>query len=138
MASERVERIKYGYAQWSRRQDATEVPPPAEFEFHAPPDLPGKDVYRGSAAMEEFSADLAEGFESLRIEPLSFEESGDRVLVRVHLAAKGRTTGIDVERGEFHLWTWGPEVPIRLECFTTREEALARAGGSFVAQGGAT
>lgn len=138
MASERVERIRSGYAQWSRRREATEGGIVAEFEFHAPPDLPGKDVYRGSAALEEFSADLAEGFESLRIEPLSFEQSGDRVLVAVHLAAKGRTTGIDVERDEYHIWTWGPEVPIRLECFTTREEALAHAGGSFVAQGGAT
>jgi hypothetical protein len=83
--------------------------------------------------MEEFSADLAEGFESLRIEPLSFEESGDRVLVAVHLAARGRTTGIDVEREEFHLWTWGrPELAIRLECFTTREEALAAAGEGLV------
>jgi hypothetical protein len=138
VASERVERIKSGYAQWSRRREATEGGTVAEFEFHAPPDLPGKDVYRGSAAMEEFSADLAEGFESLRIEPLSFEESGDRVLVAVHLAARGRTTRIDVEREEFHLWTWGPEAPIRLECFTTREEALAHAGGRFAAQGGRT
>lgn len=131
MASDWAERIRAGYESWNRDQ-APPRPPVEDFEFSPPPDLPGKRVYRGPGALAEFAADLADSFDSHRVEPLGIEESGDHVIARVRLTASGRHSGIDVEREEFHLWTWGSERPIRLECFTTREEALAAAGEGFV------
>lgn len=130
MASERAKLISEAYGRWSRGEDAPELPP-GDYEFHPPPDLPGEDVYRGPTAMRDFSAALSEGFEFLHIEPLGFEESGAEVLVRVRLKAKGRSSGIDVEREEFHLWSFGPERPVKLSCFTEREDALAAAEGEF-------
>ena len=130
MASARARRITEAYGRWSRGVDAPEMPPD-DYEFHPPPDLPGEDVYRGPAAMRDFSTAMSESFEWLRIEPLGFEESGSEVLVRVRLTAKGRSSGIDVEREEFHLWSFGPEGPVKLSCFTEREDALAAAAGEF-------
>ena len=132
MVSERAKLIAEAYRRWSRGEDAPELPP-GDYEFHPPPDLPGEDVYRGPTAMRDFSAALSEGFEYLHIEPLEFEESGAEVLVRVRLAAKGRSSGIDVERQEFHLWRFGGRWPRKLRCFTAREDAVAAAEGEFAA-----
>jgi hypothetical protein len=124
--SERSQLIRDSYERWSRDEPAV-APPPDEYEFHPAPDLLGEGVYRGAAAMTEFSAALAEIFEWLRIEPLGFEEHGAETLVRVHLTAKGRSSGIDVEREEFHLWTFGPKGPVKLLCFTAHADAVAAA-----------
>lgn len=128
MASDWAERIRAGYESWNRGE-APPRPPVEDFEFSPPPDLPGKRVYRGPGALAEFAADLADSFDSHRVEPLGVEESGDHVIARVRLTASGRHSGIDVEREEFHLWTFGPSGPRRVECFPTRAAALERADG---------
>jgi ketosteroid isomerase-like protein len=106
-----------------------EVELPEDFVFEAPTDLPGSGTYRGLEGLREFAADLEEGFASLRVEPLEIVAAGPgAVVVKTRIIAKGRHTGLDMDREEFHVLTVDSyEVVHSHRCFPTHAEALRAA-----------
>ena len=85
-------------------------------------------VVRGTEAFRGFFVELDETWEVFHLETEELEEVGDRVLVRSHLQAKGRGSGVELDQPLFSLLSFEGDVPVSLQGFPDRESALAAAG----------
>jgi ketosteroid isomerase-like protein len=98
---------------------------PLDYELHIAQDGVGvgagiEEVYRGHDGLHDAIEDFVSPFESLRYEPEELIDLGDRVVVLLHMVARGRGSGAEtrqtlgiayeVEDGvpvrERHFWEW--------------------------------
>jgi ketosteroid isomerase-like protein len=84
--------------------------------------------YRGHAGFEQWIEDMREAWEDFRLEPVELIDAGDRVVVDVLSRARGRTSGVEVERKTTQVWTFRQDRVVRFETFTERAQALEAAG----------
>ena len=89
---------------------------------------------------EPIQADSYEGFvdvmrewlsaweRPLTIEAENFHEAGDRILVLIHWAGKGKESGAQIEGSGAHLWTFRDGLVVRYEVYRDRDEARAALG----------
>jgi ketosteroid isomerase-like protein len=85
----------------------------------------GQGELRGPEAIRGWME--PDAFEEQAYEPLDFESSGDRTLVRVHTAARGSASGIEVEINAWVVFTFGDDgLIVRTEVFLEHEEDAAR------------
>jgi ketosteroid isomerase-like protein len=85
----------------------------------------GQGELHGPEALREWMQ--PDAFSSQTLEPLEFEASGDRVLVRVHSTARGAGSGIEIEIDAWTVYTVGDDGRVRrVEIFLEREEDEAR------------
>jgi ketosteroid isomerase-like protein len=84
--------------------------------------------YRGHGGFEQWIEDMREAWEDFRLEPVEFIDGGDRVVVDVLSRARGRTSGVEVERKTTQVWTFRQDRVVRFETFTERARALEAAG----------
>ena len=71
---------------------------------------------------------MRDAWEDFRLEPVEFIDAGDRVVVDVLSRARGRTSGVEVERKTTQVWTFRQDKVVRFETFTERARALEAAG----------
>jgi ketosteroid isomerase-like protein len=94
-----------------------------EFETVVPPELSAEpDVYRGHDGLRRWFAGF-EGMEDVRLEPESFIEHGEVVLVHAVLRARGAGSGIEVEQRVVQAWTVRDGKALRVESFRDLESA---------------
>jgi ketosteroid isomerase-like protein len=122
MSQRNVEVVRAGYAAFNRGDfDAAMALARPDVEFIRPgpePPIRGQDVAR--AWMEP------DAFAEQRIEPLSFQANGDKVLVRQHFFARGAASGIEMDNGSWAVWTLDDQGQIvRGEMFMLDQEAAA-------------
>jgi hypothetical protein len=67
-----------------------------------------------------------DAFETQRIEPLDFEVSGNRVLVRQRTTARGAGSGIELDVENWAVFTFDDGLIVRGEGFLVDQEAEAR------------
>jgi uncharacterized protein len=67
-------------------------------------------------------------WEDLRTVPEEFLDAGERVVVTVHLAGRGRGSGIDVDVRLYQVWTIHDGKAVRMDEFSERAEALEAVG----------
>jgi ketosteroid isomerase-like protein len=67
-------------------------------------------------------------WEDLRTVPEEFLDAGERVVVTVHLAGRGRGSGIDVDARHYQVWTIHDGKAVRMDEFTDRSDALEAVG----------
>lgn len=83
------------------------------------------DVYRGHDGLRRFFREWHEAWESIDYD---FDElidaGGDHVVSLVTLGGRGRASGAEVELALALVWTVREGKVVRLEWFTSREEAL--------------
>jgi ketosteroid isomerase-like protein len=82
--------------------------------------------YRGFEGVRRFWSDFLSTWESYSVEPLRFDEVGDRLAVVVHIV--GRTHGLDVDETRSSLLTIRGGLVVRVESFADPDgarEALA-------------
>jgi ketosteroid isomerase-like protein len=84
------------------------------------------DSYRGFDGVRRFWGEFLSAWESYRVEPLSFDEAGDRVVVVVHIV--GRTHGLEVEETRSSLLTVRDGRIVRVESFADPNGARAALG----------
>jgi ketosteroid isomerase-like protein len=129
MSQENVALVRRIYEAWERRDmDAVLSFIGDDFEFdisrHPIPDFP--NVGRGVEHMSRFFGTYVSGFSDYRVEVINVIEAEDMVVAALHdTASLGR--GV-VERDFAHVWTFRDGAPMRLQAFTTTEEALQAAG----------
>lgn len=104
------------------------------------------DVFDPEMTMETFGmgepirADSYDGFvdvmrkwlsaweRPLTIEAEEFIQAGDRILVLIHWAGKGKESGAQIEGRGAHLWTFRDGLVVRYEVYRDRAEARAALG----------
>jgi ketosteroid isomerase-like protein len=84
--------------------------------------------YRGWAGMLEWQADWERSWESWRWDPEEFIDAGDRVVAVLRVHAKGRHSGVDLERVDGAVWTLRDGKCVRLDYYGSKEEALRALG----------
>jgi ketosteroid isomerase-like protein len=92
--------------------------------------LMGTNAYVGRDGFRRYCADVLEDFSEYRVDVLTIEAVGrDNVLAAVRAAAVGRTSGVEVDRPFFMLYTFDAGLLVRGETFQERAEALRAAVG---------
>ncbi len=122
MSQEWIEKLRDAYAAFSRGDFD------AALEF-ADPDIefvpPTGDLYRGIDSFREWMK--PDAFDMQVVEPLEFFVSGNKVLVRQQVQARGAGSGIELEVRSWGLWTVSDDGRlIRLEGFLEQQEGEAR------------
>ena len=88
----------------------------------------GQNYFRGHRAVERWWADLEEAWEYIRVEPSEVRQVGaDETLTLLHLAAKGRESGVVVREPTAHRVTWrdGRWLRLRYEDRAVAERELS-------------
>jgi ketosteroid isomerase-like protein len=92
-------------------------------------DLPdATESYRGLDGLMRWQAEWESSWASWRWEPEEFIDAGDRVVAILRVYAKGRESGVDVERLDGAVWTLRDGKCIRLDYYGSRAEALEAVG----------
>jgi uncharacterized protein len=105
--------------------DATMEVLAEDAEWYESEELPGADVYRGRETIRAFLTDFLASWERFHQTVEETREQGDRVLVMIHLEAKGRGSAAEVDARYAHLWTVSGGRGVRVDAFYDRDAALA-------------
>jgi ketosteroid isomerase-like protein len=87
------------------------------------PQLPNNGVSEGKDAVKQLFAELGDYWESFRITPDEFIESGDTVIVLSHSESTGKETGTDVKLPWVHVWRFSEGKVTEVQALT--DTALA-------------
>jgi ketosteroid isomerase-like protein len=85
------------------------------------------DTYRGAEGMRRYWASFYEVMDEIRVEAEEFIEVGDLVVIPSKLHATGRSTGIEASQSAVQVWQLRDGKALRVDFFSTREEAMAYA-----------
>jgi uncharacterized protein len=128
MSEENVEIVRRSYDAYARGDlDAAlaDVDPEIEIYDH---DILDAREYRGLDGVLRWQSDWESSWESWRWEPEDFIAVDDRVVAILRVNAKGRHSGVDVERVDGAVWTLSGGKCVRLDYYGNREQALKAAG----------
>ena len=128
MSRENVEAIRGLYEASSRADPETFNLLHPEAELHQLPDLAGGGSHYGRQAFGEVLAAFLADWDDLRFEPTEITEVGEYVVVQISAWGRGRVSGVEGERREFHAWTVRDGKPHQCFVRTTRDEALEAVG----------
>jgi ketosteroid isomerase-like protein len=132
MPGENVETVRGWYEEFERNgiEAVIDYVHP-EFEGIVPPELSVEpDTYRGREGAQRYVDSFNEVMDEIRFVPEEFIEAHDKVLVPMHVVAKGKETGIEVEQFAVQMWTLRDGMALRVEAYATREDALEAAASS--------
>jgi ketosteroid isomerase-like protein len=140
MSEENVERVRWGYEAWNRRdfdQGIEFLDPEIEWrpasvagetsteDFAR---LPGVDaVYHGHEGVRRFMETFIEPWEQVTVDVEELRDSGDCVVAFIRFRAVARN-GLKVDMPNVHVFTFRGSKVVRFEAFADRAEALEAAG----------
>lgn len=125
MAPEDVQILRNAYEALNRGEiaralDALDLD--AEWSEHS--ELPEAATYRGRDSIRAFLEGYLESWEDFHQTTEEVIDAGDRVAVMLHLAARGKGSGIEVEARYAHVWTMRQGKGVRIDAYADRELAL--------------
>jgi ketosteroid isomerase-like protein len=133
MSQQNVEIVRTAYAAMSARDfDALTKVTDSDWVFDFSRAIgPQRGVYRGHQEIAQFGAATEEAFERFELSPIEFlVGSASQIVVRHHLSAKGRGSGLELDRvpDATLLWELRDGKVIRTTLYNNRAEALEAAG----------
>jgi ketosteroid isomerase-like protein len=84
--------------------------------------IEGGNLEEVTAVMREW---LSTWERPLRVEVEELVQSGDRILALVHWKGRGKGSGIEMEAGGAHIWTFRDGRAVRFDVYRDRDEARA-------------
>ncbi len=102
--------------------------PECELESYLAGLSEGAVSYHGHEGFRRYARDMAETCEYFSVEVDEYRETGDTVAVLGQLRARGRTSGIEVERALAWVMTVANVKLTRVRVFTDTRKALEAAG----------
>ena len=106
---------------------------PLDYELHIAQDGVGvgagiEEVYRGHEGLHDAVEDFVSPFESLRYKPHELIDLGDRVVVLLHMIARGGGSGAETEQTLGIVYEVEDGVPVRERHFWEWQNALESVG----------
>jgi ketosteroid isomerase-like protein len=135
MSQEKVEKARQRYDALSRAVQSGDfdrfvgdyLHPDIEWvPLEGSPDSLG--IQRGHAAVKGRFAEMLEAVEEPRIGAVEFIDAGNKIVVAVRMSGRGKASGLTVEGHPFHVVTVEQDKLVRIEWYSTREEALKAVG----------
>jgi uncharacterized protein len=100
-----------------------------DFEVEVPPDLSAEpDTYRGHSGMRRYWESFQDAMDEIRFQPEALWDTGDVVVVVMHITARGRRTAIPVEQRVAGLWTIRDGKVMGVRAYASLSEALEAVG----------
>ena len=129
MIADRVETVRRIYDEWGRGnfRAGTELFDP-NVMLVLNPDFPEPGAYVGPEQIGEYMRDLLASYTGFTIAGKDFVGAGDSVVVEVHQAGTGATSGAPTNHHYFQVWSFRGESVIRIESIQERRAALAAVG----------
>jgi ketosteroid isomerase-like protein len=119
-----IDMLRAGYDAWNRRDfEALATFLTDDMEIVPVLDLPDMPPFTGRESAERFWESSLTTWETFVFTPLAFEPHGDQLLVEVRANARARGSGIELEQHMAHLYTLRDGELVRLQAFTSTEEA---------------
>lgn len=82
-------------------------------------------VARGPEGAQRWLESVQEAWDYFRFEPEELIDADDhRVVAVVHISGRGKQSGVELEGHSTHVWTERDGKFVRLEVYSTKEEAL--------------
>lgn len=104
----------------------------SDSELHSAFSAVGGAMYRGHDGLREFFRDFEDAWAGeVRIEPETYFDLGERLLLFYVLHGRGRHSGAMVEMPNALLSTWRGGVILHLKAYAHREDAVADSGVPF-------
>jgi ketosteroid isomerase-like protein len=128
MSQEDVEHMRRGVEHYLRTGEALwpEMDPDCEMHDH---NLPDAVSYRGHEGWRKWRAQFLEAWESDALQPEQYVDVGDgRVVLFARASARGQGSGVDVELRVGIMWTIRDGKTVRIDYFSSPDEALRAAG----------
>jgi ketosteroid isomerase-like protein len=126
MSQENVEIVRRALELSTRRDDeATFALYDPEVEIHGQVD---GDTYRGLTGVRMYFRDWFAAWRDFSIQAEEWIDSGEDVIVALHVRARGRQSGVPVDQHVWHVWTLRNGTLWRLRIYATKAEALEAAG----------
>jgi ketosteroid isomerase-like protein len=91
-------------------------------------DTPDQGDYRGYEGLTRWLEDWGAAWAEWSIELDEFIDSGDSVVVFIRMKAKGRSSGIDIDRPDALVYRISGGATTRIDYFNDRDEALKAVG----------
>ena len=129
MSQENLEIVRRMYEAWNRSGGVPQlerIDPEIEVDVPAGGLLEG--TYKGHAGMSKFLESFWDAFEEHHIEIEESIPAGDHVLLTVHYYGRGKTSGVEVDLRDWHLWTLREGKAVRWRIINAREVALEAVG----------
>jgi ketosteroid isomerase-like protein len=127
VSQENVDIIRSIYDDWLRGEWATDKFDP-EIAMVESETIPGATSAHGIDAVRRYMESFSKYWEHIRFEPQEYIDAGDRVVVVARLVGRGKSSGVDVERGWSYVWTVRGGRAQRMEAYADRAEALEAVG----------
>jgi ketosteroid isomerase-like protein len=93
-----------------------------------PREMPGSQTYHGHEGVSESLTKFWGTWRDQEVTHHDLTESGDRLYLRVHIAARGKTSGAPGEFDEHQVLTFEDGLLTRMEMFLDEAEARQTAG----------
>jgi ketosteroid isomerase-like protein len=135
---ETVELIRDAYSQFNATRDVPFDVFHKDVVYEQPDLMIDSDTYVGHAGLRRALDDMLSSFESFEMRPSELlYDSGERIVVRVEVTARGQGSGAEVQGRFFHVWTMRGGKVARGRVFMQRAEALEAAIGESRSLAGA-
>jgi ketosteroid isomerase-like protein len=128
MSQENVEVVRRSYEAYVRGDlegALAAFDPEVEAYDH---DIPDAAPYRGFEGLLRWQADWERSWESWRWDPEEFIDAGERVVAVLRVHARGRHSGVDLERLDAAVWRLRDRKCVRLDYYGSRKQALEAVG----------
>jgi uncharacterized protein len=123
---ENTELVREALAAFARGEfdQALEFAHPEIVSERVPP-IPDPQIYHGIDGVLQMYADWTADFDEFEMDPVSFEEAGDRVIVEMLQRGTGRASGVPVVGRFWLVYTVAEGRITRQDAYLTREQAVA-------------
>jgi ketosteroid isomerase-like protein len=93
-------------------------------EWHESSELPDAGTFRGRDAVRDFLEEFLKSWERFHQEVEDVVIEGDRAALMIHLTARGRGSGAEVDARYAHVWTLRDGLGVRVDAYYDRDAAL--------------
>jgi ketosteroid isomerase-like protein len=97
-------------------------------EVTFPPEVPEPGPFRGHAELRQWAEGFMAAWQSHHAEVVETHAARDTVVVSLHLAGRGRGSGVEMEETDAHLFTFRNGRIARWQNFVDHAEALEAVG----------
>jgi ketosteroid isomerase-like protein len=128
MSEENVAVVRRGLERFMKTGEVLEETFDVEsLEVHDHDILDGRD-YRGAEGFMQWLEDWSAAWEEWSLDPEEYIDAGERVIVVAKMHARGRGSGVEVDRQDALLYELRDGLIVRIDYFNNRSEALTAAG----------
>jgi ketosteroid isomerase-like protein len=127
MSQDNVELVRRGLEQFTATGELPWEMFDEEIEVYDH-DSPDQGEYRGHAGYGRWLEDWDGAWAHWSVEPVEFIDAGDSVVVVVRMSAKGRGSGIEVERLDALIYKIRDRKVLRCDYYNNRQQAVEAVG----------